>query len=1124
MKKKTLAAFLALALTVGLASCNGTVLPTVTTTSSTPTPTVTTTSGTTTTVEPLTTTTVEPLTTTTGSSVSTSTTSITTTTTTTSQVNETYTVTWKNYDGTELEVDRNVSKGSTPSFDSTTPVKAEDANNTYTFAGWSPALTGVTANATYTATFTANPKSNYTVIEDTVKEIPTNLTFTGEASGVTANLEISSLNVGTYSDKNFMTGGGNLDGVYVSAYRAVSGDGYVTIKPDSYFYKDTPYHGHEGAIFNSNAIGGINSIEITYKTTDAEASGKKNPNVTFGNSLECDNYLYYLDPSSNDNTVTINVNNSNFKYFSINTGDYTTKVSNVVLNCDSKSGTNADARAASGEGKYRVNPVSLDRTKLVAGQTKVTLPTNIAYDSVTKTYSATSSKTLTYYTLDFVEDHPSVKQDATITDPMEVCMYYTTFGTWPANYGTNLNAIKAVFGNDTRKVSSYNRKNGYATSVPFNDNGNFVYYELDINYDGNYTTGSRGTGRVVAWDLGFTTTGYTKAPVCVYTDDHYNTWLEYYNNGTWSNRFNGEGIVTGVKYSAPTTVELTGFDYNIVAGDPNTPIPAETGSETVDIDMNTSTDLTADDLLYYANFAPVEILNGKTAVFQKVTNMRGIIEDAKYVIVTRTDHDNVYAESDYNGADFQYGDNNSLVLREGYDNYDYVCVYGFEKIGDNEYRMYRSRFFDANDSSRRDYLKYENKSGKDLSYGEGTFKLGFKDGNFILVCGGYTYQYNPERGGYFRTYTVDSQQPIQLYRYCDVYADYNLVTNSDIKTDETSRYRKATFTECLFEGSEYLIACAANNMCLTDDPDNVFYQAFNQLYTDSDSFAKLSLMKHNTEDLWALAYIDWNANVYFIGVEDNKIVLDAAEPTMFNVTFDNAGNVLIAKDNYLLGYGARGFDFYSKTEEVEAIQLYRLCGNADINPKPIDPNMPENAVIFDHITSLSEISSDKKYIVSAEDAKKSLTSYAEAYVNKKEQLAISKDALESEYGFPYVYFAKHDTYNIYAMYVIEKFFGDSDWVYVPYYFCAQDNSDYLSRNEELTTYFEIIMDQNGGIKLIPCKITDSGIEYYQYYDSSKAMLAYFGGTRNDFLLMDYSEYTPKLFIYEVNLDTNTTNE
>ena len=66
----------------------------------------------------------------------------------------TYTVTWKNADGTVLETDENVAYGTTPTYDGETPTKSSGNERiAYVFTGWTPAIVPVTGDATYTAQF-----------------------------------------------------------------------------------------------------------------------------------------------------------------------------------------------------------------------------------------------------------------------------------------------------------------------------------------------------------------------------------------------------------------------------------------------------------------------------------------------------------------------------------------------------------------------------------------------------------------------------------------------------------------------------------------------------------------------------------------------------------------------------------------------------------------------------------------------------------------------------------------------------------------------------------------------------------------------------------------------------------
>ena len=378
----------------------------------------------------------------------------------------------------------------------------------------------------------------------TTKPVQNNDVIIGEIESsdiVEGDLKVMSVNCGTlFSNKQYTTGNyGSVtessSSVKFTYYRTCSLTSSLKLIHANY---ETGIDPLGASILNSHKMEGIQYIEFEYQTYGTEA------HIMMGYDDHREDE-FVLAPSSSFTTITLEVNNANL--FIIEEVDSDVQLRNLSVYYDAK-GSYATKKSSNGT---RIGATQYEGT-LVPGETIVEVPIKVQYGN--DSYTVIETKEYTYYTFDYVESHPSVKSDAAMIDPIDVINYYTIFGEFPANYAfeSDVSTVSSVFGDDTRVVQEFSRTNGYVQYVPCAKPSGFCYYELDIDVDGSYKTNKRGVGRVVVFGYGFTTNGYGSDRVAVYTDDHYATFQEYLNDGTFSIRFDAEQYVT---YKEHPTIE-----------------------------------------------------------------------------------------------------------------------------------------------------------------------------------------------------------------------------------------------------------------------------------------------------------------------------------------------------------------------------------------------------------------------------------------------------------------------------------------------------------------------------------------------------------------------------------------
>ncbi len=179
-----------------------------------------------------------------------------------------YTVRFVNYDGQVL-ANMTAQEGETPVYPGSTPTKPADTENTYTFSGWTPALAPVTANITYTATFTAT-KNTYTI---TWKNEDGTVLQSGEVAYGEAPVYIGEMPSRpstaeyTYTFAGWTPGIGIVtsDAEYIATYDSVRNSYTITwLNSDNSLLSSTTVEYGEAPVYTGEMPSRPNTAEYTY--------------------------------------------------------------------------------------------------------------------------------------------------------------------------------------------------------------------------------------------------------------------------------------------------------------------------------------------------------------------------------------------------------------------------------------------------------------------------------------------------------------------------------------------------------------------------------------------------------------------------------------------------------------------------------------------------------------------------------------------------------------------------------------------------------------------------------------------------------------------------------------------
>ena len=440
-----------------------------------------------------------------------------------------YTVTWKNENGTVLETDNNLDYGTTPTYDGATPIKAADAQYTYTFAGWTPEVAPVTGEATYTATYTATTNSytvkfvndDGTVLQSSEVAYGETLAYTGETPTKAADAQYTYTFAGWTPEVVSVTG----DATYKATYTAtvneytikfVDEDG-TELQTSEVAYGETPAYTGETptkaatAQYTYTFAGWTPEVvsvtgDATYTATYTEATNSYT--VKFvnedGTVLQTSEVAYGETPVYTGETPTKAATAQytyTFKEWSPEivevTGDatytatYTATVNEYTIKFVNDDGTVLQtSKVAYGEtpaytGETPTKAADAQYTYAFAGWTpEVVAVTGDA------TYTAVFNSTVNKYTITFVDENGTVLDTKTVEYDKSVewptaptkqgnAQYSYTFAGWKSEDNTIINpeTTTAICKGDATYTATYTEAtNSYKVTFKFADGKEEIKY------------------------------------------------------------------------------------------------------------------------------------------------------------------------------------------------------------------------------------------------------------------------------------------------------------------------------------------------------------------------------------------------------------------------------------------------------------------------------------------------------------------------------------------------------------------------------------------------------------------------------------------------------------------------